>query len=123
MSFNWEEYIQISDYLIKKHLKSDIPEAYLRSAISRSYYGVFNLAKRRLENKGKIIPDKNIHFHTIRMYKDSLNPTESEIGGALERLRKERITADYKEYKLVNNYKARLGHILSCQILELLNKL
>jgi len=48
MSFDWRTYLQLADALIK-HQTATVPqEAYLRSAISRSYYGVFCIARNFL---------------------------------------------------------------------------
>lgn len=56
MSFKWELYIRLADELISCQEKVDLREAYLRSAMSRSYYGIFavDLSKRTLEKLQQI---------------------------------------------------------------------
>lgn len=61
MSFNWELYIQLADELISCQEKVDLREAYLRSAMSRSYYGIFCIARNHLIAKNIPIPRVDTH--------------------------------------------------------------
>lgn len=45
MSFDWEDYIRLSEELIKK--TGALEEANFRSSISRGYYGVFCIARNK----------------------------------------------------------------------------
>jgi len=43
MSFDWQLYLDLAVEFIEHQREKRLEEAYLRSAISRSYYGVFAL--------------------------------------------------------------------------------
>ena len=54
MSFNWKEYVDLSEELMSRE-----EESCLRSSISRAYYGVFCLVRN---NKGfKNYTGSNVH--------------------------------------------------------------
>jgi uncharacterized protein (UPF0332 family) len=70
-------------------------EAYFRSSISRSYYGVFCLARNK---KGlQIHEERNVHKRVIDEYKNSVNKSEKKVGHNLDELRRLRNRADYNE--------------------------
>lgn len=92
MSFNWLLYLEVADKLTVLPDRG-LEEAYLRSAVSRYYYGVFCRSREILENKGYVFPKRNVHQKVI----DALKSEEASAGVNLDRLRRERNQADYDE--------------------------
>ena len=115
MSFDWGLYIQLADELINQQRTKTLQEAYLRSSISRSYYGVFCIARNFLISKGVIIPMANTHKFVIKQYWNSQDKTEKKIGKDLSSLCRERKDADYKNTATVNIKSARTVYQLSIQ--------
>jgi uncharacterized protein (UPF0332 family) len=90
MSFNWIEYINLAEELLSKSNESSF-----RSSISRAYYGIFCIArKRKFYQK---YTDSDIHWKVINEYWNSENRDERRIGRILAQLRKSRNYADYDE--------------------------
>lgn len=123
MSFNWASYIQLADELIKHEGASSIQEAYLRSAVSRSYYGVFCIARNLLTAKGTSIPPVDTHKFVKNEYKKSKIKTEQKISENLQRLHRERKNADYENDTTFDANRAITAHELSNRILKNLNTL
>lgn len=117
MSFNWQSYLDLAIELIEHQREKRLEEAYLRSAISRSYYGVFCTARNLLRERGKQVPKKDTHKSVIAYYKNSANPKERQFGLSLDRLRIARIDADYEDNAEINFNKARLVYLMSYHIL------
>ena len=122
MSFDWKLYLLLSDELINDQKNPTLQEAYLRSAISRSYYGVFCIARNFLA-KTNTLPPYNIHNYVIVKYKKSNNKKERKIGVDLDKLRGKRISADYIDGFYVNTNEATFANQLAIQILENLKKI
>lgn len=95
-AFSWEDYISLARNILAVTSPS---EAAKRSAVSRSYYGAFILARNLAITKGWVIPvpSDNIH-HTVIDYFTS-QPTDpmKQIGHTLDRLRNHRNKADYDD--------------------------
>ncbi len=94
MSFDWKEFIILSDNIVKMDPSN---EANLRTGISRAYYGVFCIARNRKGLKN----DKSgkVHRNVINSYKTSNDKNEKYIGKILDDLRRQRNDADYDEDK------------------------
>jgi len=118
MSFNWVLYISFAKELLSHYKISCSQEACFRSAISRSYYGVFCIARNLLESRGHRIPKKDIHNFVKRQYTESPNMKEKKIGADLDRLRKARNKADYRERAQIDLDKATSAYITAEDILE-----
>lgn len=117
MSFDWRLYIQLADKLINNQRTAGLQEAYLRSAISRSYYGVFCIARNFLiNNRGVTIPKTDTHKFVREEYMRSKNKAESKIGEDLKDLLKERKESDYEDKIKVDINKARFSYQLSLRI-------
>ena len=100
MSFCWELYIDLAERLRDNKESGLIEQAYLRSAISRSYYGVFCRARNFVLSKGHKKPRKMpVHQFVRENLVNSDNQREIEIGNYLFRLWGKRVDADYKENK------------------------
>jgi len=105
MSFDWEDYIKLAEKLHDETNKNSTEEAYYRSIISRSYYGVFCISriKAGLEfyRPRPLTGDPGVHEKVISYYKNSTIPEEKLVGKLLDDLRKERNNADYDRNKNV----------------------
>jgi uncharacterized protein (UPF0332 family) len=102
MSFDWESYLLLAEHLndAAQELEGDanqedLREAYLRSALSRFYYGVFCIAKNVLDDYVPV-PKKNIHKFVICEYTTSPDSQVSKVGENLKRLMHKRGQADYE---------------------------
>ncbi len=110
MSFDWQDYVALAQEL------ADRPEeACLRSAVSRAYYGVFCIA-RNLKGLKEHTP-KNLHWSVIEEYRNSSNREDREIGSILDKLRRARNHADYREDKPVTKGIAERAVLLAKDIL------
>ena len=94
MSFEWNSFVDLADYLISDEIK-DINEAHIRTSISRSYYGVYGVASDYAQEKGCKLPDKNQHAYVRDRYKLSNVPQVLKIGNRLGILFSDRKKADY----------------------------
>lgn len=114
MSFDWKDYVYLAEELLKK-----TGESYLRSSISRAYYGAFCIARNKKGYQNyRLKPGENIHWIVINTYKNSSNTNEQNIGRILDKLRKTRNDADYNEGKSINRNLAERIVISSKQILS-----
>ena len=104
MPFRWSDYLTLAQDLIKR---SD--EAALRSAISRSYYAVFGTATETLTAK-KISLKKtrrrkklNSHEAVWYTYRSDSRTSWQKVGTDGDRLKRERVRADYKPYAAISS--------------------
>ena len=90
--FDWMKFV------ILALLNSD-DEEYVRSGISRYYYGVFGIIRRYLINvKGKYYlksQSSDVHKNIFIEHQSSDDTTENEISDLFNKLRKVRNEADY----------------------------
>ena len=117
MSFDWGLYIQLADELINQQRTQTLQEAYLRSSISRSYYGVFCIA-RNFISKRVGIQRFDTHKFVREQYRNSQDKTEKKIGKDLQSLWHEMKVADYENSATININRARTAYQLSIQILN-----
>lgn len=121
MNFEWKLYIDLAYELINYQRSRSLAEAYLRSSVSRSYYGAFCTARDR---KGlKHLKGARVHFTVITRYKNSANPVEKESGRILDELRRLRNKADYSTVIEVGRDVAGRAHIMARQVIESLHSL
>lgn len=123
MSFNWELYIQLADELISCQEKVDLREAYLRSAMSRSYYGIFCIARNHLIAKNIPIPRVDTHKFVRERYQGLSRNMEKKIAKNLRRLWKERKDADYEGEASIDAQRAKTALDLSKRTLEKLQQI
>jgi len=100
MSFNWQNFILLAEKLMQNH-----DEASLRTCISRSYYGVFCIARNKKGFKNYKYPD--IHRKVIEEYMNSNKKEERQIGKILDDLRWWRNKADYDEDERIEHELAK----------------
>lgn len=122
MSFDWKEYIKLSEKLYNEVNKESLEEAYNRSIISRAYYGVFCISRNKagLESY-KPQPNTNdpgVHTKVIDYYISSLNHTEKQAGKILVELRRMRNKADYDGQKKIDIKDAESASIKTKQVLN-----
>lgn len=125
MNFNWELYICLACKLTKSDEASPLYEASLRTAISRSYYGVYGVATTYLLDAKNIpdIPRKDSHKYVREQFRCSTDRREVLIGENMSRLWKGRQNADYDDDFCVDSSEAvRHLEIAKATISEL-NKL
>src|SRR5215813_2936570 len=100
MRFDWGKYLTLAqDWadLSKEHVNK---EALLRSAISRAYYASFCKARnhlRDIEKERGLGKSLQVHQLVIERFERSDSKAKKDIGTALDRLRKIRNIADYKD--------------------------
>lgn len=123
MSFNWESYIKLAGDLINYQKTPDIKEAYLRSSMSRSYYGIFCIARNLLKRRGVTIKKIDTHRFVREEYQNSTNRIEKKVAKDLSRLWKERKDADYEDIAVINMKRAKTALYLSRRTLSILKKL
>jgi uncharacterized protein (UPF0332 family) len=123
MSFDWRAYVELAGELLA-HPQSAIPqEAYLRSAISRAYYGVFGIARNFIVSRGIIIPRIDTHKFVRETYFNSSNKEERKIGKDLRDLWHERKEADYENSATFDIKRAMTAYQLATRILARLKTL
>jgi uncharacterized protein (UPF0332 family) len=123
MSFNWESYIQLADGLVSYQQELDLQEAYLRSAMSRCYYGIFCTARNYLIAKNVPIPRIDTHKFVMESYQRSSSNVEKKIAKDLRRLWKERKDADYEDEASIDLKRAETALALSRRTLEILRQI
>jgi len=109
MAFNWLEYL---DYAESVQQKDAPTEAEIRSAISRSYYSVHNLASEAVLVSTK---QKKGHSELVSHYKfDKYNTNNQEAGKILSALRFDRHKSDYNSdsSELGSNLKKKLESVV-----------
>ncbi len=123
MSFDWKLYIELSDELIKHQRTHSLKEAYLRSAISRSYYGVFSIAKNLLIYRTVYFPREDTHRFVREEFNRAPSRKEKSIGTKLGRLWTERKDADYEENNPFDAERAITAHKMAVDTLKLLEEI
>lgn len=123
MSFDWKLYVDLSDELITHQRTPSLKEAYLRSAISRSYYGVFCIARALLISRTVFFPRENIHKFVREEFNRAQSNREKQIGTKLLRLWTERKAADYEQEGSFNNERAKTAYKIAVDTLNLLEQL
>jgi hypothetical protein len=98
MPFDWAHFLTLAEELA---LRAD--EASKRTAISRAYYSIFNVAFHRAEvSAGPFAGGEGTHKWCWNKYMDGRNSFECrQIGIMGDRLRAKRVKADYKNGDIV----------------------
>lgn len=90
MNFDWDKFRKLAE-----DLRQDKTEAAQRTAISRIYYAVYHRAKNYLENEGfQFRQFESSHRQIWDEFKDK-GRTFAAIGNTGDRLRANRVKADY----------------------------
>jgi uncharacterized protein (UPF0332 family) len=92
MPFDWNNFLALAEALAAK-----TDEASQRTAISRAYYCVFNLAFARAEmTAGRRPRDARSHQWCWEQYSKTLDPTCAQLGVTGDRMKRLRVAVDYK---------------------------
>lgn len=94
MPFDWQEFLNLAETLLQTNT-----DAAHRSAISRAYYSIFNVARERAERNNCVFPpdaDGGMHKKCWNVYKRGPDPTCKQLGVDGGRLAETRVRADYK---------------------------
>jgi len=91
MPFDWNNFLVLAEELAQHG-----DEAAKRTAISRAYYFVFNLAYARAENNGGNFVGGDRHAQCWRRYISTPDQACQKLGVAGDRLKGRRISADYE---------------------------
>jgi len=116
MSFEWKKYIELAEKIVKNNDK----EEYLRTAVSRAYYGIFCIAR---DKKGLTNQSSTIHKRVKDAYLNSNLNSEQEIGRILNLLRRNRNNADYDNTVTISKSLAERCVLKAKYCLNLLNNL
>jgi len=96
MAFDWQRFVELARAFQGQASAAADPEAILRSAISRAYYGAFCFARNYAERWLKYKPAGTEEDH--RGLRDYLwNKKRQNVARALDQLRKWRNSADYDD--------------------------
>lgn len=131
MSFDWTEYLRLSEKLTGAGTTPPSEEGKLRCAISRAYYAAHHCARNYLRDIQRI-PEKRDHGYVRKWFQEAYYSTPSEhrlvehktIELSLQRLQGKRIKADYEAVYLnadvrklrveANRAVAEANDVLSC---------
>ena len=114
MSFNWKDYVDLAEELLKRE-----DEASHRSAVSRAYYGVFCIARNRLSMTYD--KSRSVHWQVIKRLRESNNPKHKKLAKILSDLKRARERADYEEDSFKRE-DAKIMVLLSKKALSLLKE-
>jgi len=99
MSFDWTEYLNLADVLVRDRASYTNEEACFRAAISRAYYSAFCLARNRARDVEGLVVTNSAADHGLVKghYLQSPHKQRRKIGTRLDRLRLNRNKADYAD--------------------------
>ena len=95
MPFDWKDYLLLAKKLVAAQ---DADDAALRSAVSRSYYCVFNLAMDRATlNSYRTKDDASSHDQLWNLYQRNAESNDcKQVSLIGSRLKRRRVNADYR---------------------------
>lgn len=100
--FDWKHFYALAEFLHQNSNDLDEVdrEAAFRTAISRAYYAAFHTARRYAENKSLVFDDGDYgsHKRLIETFRQNGQPNNDYgyIANKLDRMRVDRVSADYK---------------------------
>jgi len=96
MAFEWQKFVELARALQQQATGTAQPEAILRTAMSRAYYGAFCFARNYAERWLKYTPAGTEEDH--RGLRDYLwTKKRQNVARSLDQLRKWRNSADYND--------------------------
>jgi hypothetical protein len=90
MAFDWNNFLLLAEELAQRG-----DEAAKRTAISRAYYFIFNLAYARAEQNGAFVAGDR-HTQCWRRYMTTPDPACRRLGNVGDRMKGRRVSADYE---------------------------
>jgi len=97
MTFNWVDYLNLAEILIRERAKLGYEEACQRSAISRAYYATFMSATQKAKAEGWVTPGREQHRAIRNHFTKTTDKDRQRIGTWLQRLADNRESADYRD--------------------------
>ncbi len=94
MSFNWTLFIKLAEHLVEDH-NPKMDDAWIRTSVSRCYYGTYGLASDLIISKGINLPGKDTHKFVREKYLNDNDINLKKIGQGLGNLFFWRKKADY----------------------------
>jgi hypothetical protein len=91
--FNWSEYHRVA-----RELSTHADECYLRTSISRAYYYVFHLGRKRVEDNRFILFKSDAHKQVWEKFSNSPDPRCRKLAETAKRLKEKRESADYEQF-------------------------
>lgn len=93
MGFNWREFLALAEDLSQRN-----DEASRRTAVSRSYYYVYHLARKRLEdNSFPFVRNESMHRQVWEKFERDPDPRCKKLYQLANILRDKRNQADYEQ--------------------------
>lgn len=123
MNFDWRLLLKLADELLSYPRTEECLEAYVRTAISRYYYGVFCIARNLILSRGIEIQGPDTHKFVREQFLMSRKNIERALHDNLKRLCYRRVNADYKDDESINFSEAEEAGILSKKTLKILETL
>ena len=99
--FSWLSYLDVAD-----NLMSFGSEGHFRSAVSRAYSGILNETRSRIERRGVYFKRPNSQLEVIEWLRNQPHDDFVHIGIELDRLRRERNSADYNNQQTFTQSRA-----------------
>ncbi len=116
MPFDWQEFLQLAERLLDCQ-----SEAAYRTAISRAYYSLFNLAYERAKaNNCDFDPDAagGMHKKCWGLYRKGPDPLCTLLGIEGSRLLEIRVRADYRKGEILRLSEAATQAITDVRLLR-----
>jgi hypothetical protein len=97
MPFDWNNFLLLAEELAKRE---DV--ASKRTAISRAYYFMLNIALARARARGAQPPIESTHNWCWQKYAAGPDPTCKQLGLTGQRVKAKRVRADYESADFAN---------------------
>lgn len=123
MDFDWRLFLRLADEMMSLPRSPECQEAYIRTAISRYYYGVFCISRNLILSRGIEIQGPDSHKFVREKFFETRRNVEITLHGYLRRLCFRRVDADYKEDKSIGFSEVEEAGILSHKTLKILETL
>ena len=91
--FNWSEYHRVA-----RELSARLDECYLRTSISRAYYYVFHLGRKRVEDNRFPLSKSDVHRQVWEKFGNSPDHRCRKLAETAKRLKEKRENADYEPF-------------------------
>jgi len=91
--FDWSEYHRVAH-----ELSTHPDECYLRTSISRAYYYIFHLGRKRVEDNGFPLIKSDAHKQIWEKFNDSPDHRCRKLAETAKRLKAKREMADYDPF-------------------------
>lgn len=91
--FDWAQYHKVAG-----ELSTHAEEAYLRTSISRAYYYIFHLGRKRVLDNGFILNRGDAHKQVWEKFSDSPDHRCRKLAEDAKRLKEKRERADYESH-------------------------